>query len=420
MQCSKCQSPIYDNEGISCSSCKLLFHFNCAAINENVFRKMRAAKKNSWVGKCCSETGPNAIASGSPAAAAVAMSTGAGPAQGQDKGTSADIGSRAQPVAVARAFPTIVNTTSTASPSNDLLLDQMHLLVEKALTDFTQKQAEQWDKFKDDLLDQLKSHRTIIESKVDKSMKLISNLTDNVDILANKVQGLVESADFTSDRVDKLEARICKLEGLLNEVEKVKSDVTEITCSTTDLKSTINRLEQRGRLNNLEIFGVPERKSEVTSSIVVSIAKAVGLELRTEDIGSAVRIATRNNNGHPRPIIAKLHSSLKKDEIISAVRKQRGITTLDIGFTGESQKINVNEHLTAENKNLLKQAKAKGKEAGFRYSWTRNAKIFLRQDDNYPAIRIENLSQLSHIKPSSKAPTQRTNPAASASTLTVT
>ncbi|KAL4703123.1 hypothetical protein ACJJTC_000182 [Scirpophaga incertulas] len=161
---------------------------------------------------------------------------------------------------------------------------------------------------------------------------------------------------------------------------------------------SVGEVEQRARLNNLEIFGVPERKSEDLLLITSQIASAVGVTITAQDVEFATRLPTRaKNSGLPKTVIIKFKTVQLRDSLLSAARKKRGLTTADINIPGDVRSIYVNEHLTPRNKTLLKLTRAKCKELGFQNVWTRNTKIYVRKHVKSPAIRIFNFEQIDKL-----------------------
>lgn len=189
---------------------------------------------------------------------------------------------------------------------------------------------------------------------------------------------------------------------LLTRVTTLENENTQLRSNLSDLEvlqQNINDVEQRGRLNNLEIFGIAERKNEALVPLICKIGSVLGVTVTGEDVDYTTRIPSRaKTNGLPKTIIVKFKSIQLRDSLLSAVRKRRGIVSTDIGIPGESKPIYINEHLTSRNKALLKATRIKCKELGFQNVWTRNAKIYIRQHNKAPAIRIFKLDQMDNVK----------------------
>ena len=212
----------------------------------------------------------------------------------------------------------------------------------------------------------------------------------------------VEVADLT----ESLNFHIKEQTDLKSHLQDISTQVTKLSNSEDtfqkqldDLQKEINLYQQKDRLLNLEISGIPERRDECVSDYLIAIAKFVGVQIHTNDIVHIHRVQPRvPQAGRPKNIVAQLSSIQIKDSIISGVRRNRGITSLNIGFPGEPRQIYVNEHLSPFYKNLYKKARDAAKSFNYRYVWVRNCKIYVRRDDTSSSIQIKETSDLNKIK----------------------
>ncbi|CAK1548832.1 unnamed protein product [Leptosia nina] len=178
-------------------------------------------------------------------------------------------------------------------------------------------------------------------------------------------------------------------ECLREEVNKLKNDIQVNNSYIEELRSQMNKQQQWNRINNLEIVGLPQTSNESTRTIVQKIADHAGVALQEDEIEYANRVQPKQSvSGRPKAIVVRLKSRDLKDRIISGLRKKRGILTTDIGMSGDSKKFFVNEHLTPDNKYLLKKAKERANSKGFKFVWVRNCCIFLRRNEESPVITI--------------------------------
>ncbi|CAF4753792.1 unnamed protein product [Pieris macdunnoughi] len=130
-------------------------------------------------------------------------------------------------------------------------------------------------------------------------------------------------------------------------------------------------------MNNLEIVGLPQTKNESTRALVKTIAKHEDVVLRDDEIEFANRIQPKQSMpGTAKTILVRLKTREIKDKILSDLRKKRGIHTSDIGMSGDSKRFYVNEHLTPDNKHLLKESEALAIDKGFKYVWVHNCRFF--------------------------------------------
>lgn len=194
-------------------------------------------------------------------------------------------------------------------------------------------------------------------------------------------------------------------EQLHNENEDLKKDLSSLrdrVCESenqvSQLRAQIGKQQQTARLNNLEVVGLPQTSNESPTNLIIKIAKHAGVDLQLNDIEFAHRVQPLMTvQGRPKPIVAKLKDRKLKDEILSGLRRRKGVNTTDIGLGNDNKKIFINEHLTPENKSLLKSVKSLAKENAFKYVWVRNCNIFLRKNEESPVIYISCQEDLKKI-----------------------
>ncbi|CAH2215767.1 jg6620 [Pararge aegeria aegeria] len=82
--------------------------------------------------------------------------------------------------------------------------------------------------------------------------------------------------------------------------------------------------EQWVRRSNIQINGIPKRKDENLVNVITNLAKKSGYKLDpARNIDFVTRIAVKNDvdNSYPKPIIIKLLSRYKKDDLLSCLRR---------------------------------------------------------------------------------------------------
>lgn len=129
----------------------------------------------------------------------------------------------------------------------------------------------------------------------------------------------------------------------------------------------MNSLEQYSRRSCIRIFGVEEKASEKTDDIAIEVAKKINVDLQHAEIDISHRIGvgdSRVNKGK-RPIIVKLTSHRKRQELL---RNRRNL---------KSTGITIQEDLTARNRALLQEAYKKFKEKRVSAAWSSEGRIFV-------------------------------------------
>ncbi|CAK1589849.1 unnamed protein product [Parnassius mnemosyne] len=199
---------------------------------------------------------------------------------------------------------------------------------------------------------------------------------------------LENSVQFNCDQYDHVQKKMELLSVNKKAIESLESKMDLLTNENRLLQLEINTNNQRDRLLNLEIVGVPEIKDEDLTNLIISIAKQSNVTISPNDILEVNRVTPKiKQQGRPKNIIAKLKSRLLKDNIISGTRKNR-LTTKDLAIHGSVRPVYVNEHLTQFNKLLLKKCRETAKLKQYQYIWTKNGRIYVRKNDTSPALHI--------------------------------
>lgn len=240
-----------------------------------------------------------------------------------------------------------------------------------------------------DLFAEVKISRASIEAKIDNVQLQVTDLNNKWSSLESRLASMEERISNTED----------KIETLSTLPPQIKELQEHVTC----LKKENNDRDQFGRLNNVEITGVPLRSGENLRTIFHNICTKVGFALDQSDIDCIHRIRVfsteaKQQNLRPPSIIVRFTRRARRDELLAAARARRGITTADAGLDGPSINVYLNEHLTPANKLLLKRAREVKSELNYAYVWVKECKIFLRKNDTSRVIRIVSESDLLKLK----------------------
>ncbi|KAL0821372.1 hypothetical protein ABMA28_005960 [Loxostege sticticalis] len=237
-----------------------------------------------------------------------------------------------------------------------------------------------------------KSISSSFESLVEKQNESIRKLHEDLCTLKSEVYDLKLNQHSIQKEHNDFVADLSKQKNDHNNLcEKTKT----LECDLIDAKKNIKELteqqnikDQQGRINNLEISGVPQTKGENLYNVLHMIATKIGFALSSADVDFIHRVR-RFTTKAPR-------NNLHTHE--AAVRARRGLTTADLDIDGASSPIFINDHLTPHNKVIYARARRLGKELGYKYIWLNDCKIFLRKSDTTKSILINNEKDLDRIK----------------------
>lgn len=324
MICSKCNQVAMD--AVLCSVCKGYYHFACAGVAETTYRKMTNEKKVSW--RCVScRTGNNSAQVDSNVLAI------------ENKPTPTNSGVTSFLVELQEGFAAVLKE------------------IKELRADFSLVQSD---------LQACKDGIVTIDTKLNEVESRFSDLEDRVVIVEKKT----------------------------DLVAKLQSDLNAATAVISTLQQDFDAREQYSRMNNIEISGLPFKKGENLISVLQNIYTVVGLNLETQFIDSIQRVrrfhtvdigdndcdhSSSTSNTREPAVIVKFTRRLYKDQLLSAVRARRGITTSSIGFNGPAVNLYLGDHLTPANKLLLKRARELKKDNKLTYLWIRDCKILARR-----------------------------------------
>ncbi|KAL0829417.1 hypothetical protein ABMA28_004190 [Loxostege sticticalis] len=266
--------------------------------------------------------------------------------------------------------------------------------------------------FRNEIMDIMKSsletHTRELKNSFDALRNDLSDFKQEMRVLTQRVSEL-------SDEQTQIKKDICELKSSdtlqSRMIEGIDKQAAELRTSVMELSEQLQVKEQQGRINNIEITGVPVLKRENLMTTLNNIAAKIGFSLQPYDIDYIHRVRRYahksnpvggNSDAHVSPstpnIVVRFNQRSRKNEMIAAVRARRGLTTVDAGLNGPSTPIFVNDHLTPQNKLLYKQARLTAKDKGYKYIWLSDCKILLRKNDTSKVLLISSESDLLKIK----------------------
>lgn len=270
---------------------------------------------------------------------------------------------------------------------------------------------EKFKELQDNLMHVLKS---TLETHNRKMETAFGTLRNDLSIFKQEMRDISLSIQKLTEEQKQIKTDLSELKlgntAQTRKMECIDKETAELRSTITQLSEQLQVKEQQGRINNLEISGVPILKGENLMNIVNNIAAKTGFSLLPHDIDYIHRVrrfapksdhidANSNTQTSSIPnIIVRFTQRTKKNEMLAAIRARRGLTTVDAGLNGPSKPIFVNDHLTPQNKLLYKQARLISKEKGYKYIWLSECKILLRKNDTSKVLLISSECDLSKIK----------------------
>lgn len=212
-----------------------------------------------------------------------------------------------------------------------------------------------------------------------------------IGIINEKTEKITASVQFYSDSFDEIMSKLKKLESRIISTESLTNKISS-------MNEELENVEAYLRRNNLEIFGIPEKKEEDLYEVVCKMTTALNVQLKREDIDIVHRLPTRNQEIN-KPIVLKLVNRWKRQEILNEKKKKR-LNLGDIGFNDKGM-LFINEHLTPQAKALYKRARDM-RNKGFMYAWVKEGKIFLRKNEHERVVHVKNNEIMKELEQSIK------------------
>ena len=153
------------------------------------------------------------------------------------------------------------------------------------------------------------------------------------------------------------------------------------------------------------MFGVPQANdfetAEETVDICYKLFKEMGANIYVQDIDVAHRLTNRKQSNFAPIVVCKFTRRIAK---IKVMEKKKGIKNVDLTkiisrFDSEfdGSVLDIFDHLTPKQQELLKQTKIFKRENNWAYCWVKNQAILLRRSNNSKISRIDSKKDLERL-----------------------
>ncbi|CAB0015181.1 unnamed protein product [Nesidiocoris tenuis] len=235
------------------------------------------------------------------------------------------------------------------------------------------------------------SNESFTEGKTDRAILQINKTLSTMVPLVKDMRDLKESVTYMSNQFDNFLEEITSLKSSMASLAKENS---ELKTAVGELQRKVDLLEQNSRSTAIEVHGVPETHNEECTQIISAVTQA--LKVNCGAVKRAFRVGPVRKD-RPRKILAELESSEVRETLVAAARMDKSLSAIDIHKNWPKERIYINENLTSFRAELLRRAKSKGKEKGFRYVWVKNFTIYMRKAEGERAIAIRSIEDINSL-----------------------
>ncbi|KAH9632079.1 hypothetical protein HF086_015283 [Spodoptera exigua] len=287
------------------------------------------------------------------------------------------------------------------SPSKTL--EEHNLELKSMLRTWKQEQEEHMQRLVEQQTSALET--VVAEIKVLKTQNssiqnINQEIRDSIDFMNSKFEEMRQQMDNLKRENQAYKISIANLERKVEDLQ-VRSHTSDndLTDKLSGMELKIESLEQQARLNNIEICNLPERRDEDLLELVEKIGATIKCLIPRQEVLAVHRVphARAMENNKPKNIVVKLASRTLRDNVLSAYRLCKNVTSDLIGMSGTPHKMYLNEHLTLYNKQLFRTCREVARKYNVKYVWIRNATILVKATDGSKTFAVRCQSDVNKI-----------------------
>lgn len=233
----------------------------------------------------------------------------------------------------------------------------------------------------------------------------IQDLDNKMCQIIKEIKEFKQSMSFFNKNFEEYKKEIKEIlnnqKDMMKENKVLRDELFEVKNECKTLRAEYEYCERIRLSTGLEIAGIPERPQENLSDVIMEIAKIVGIPMDKKSIMKVERIGKKKierekKQNYPESVVLKVNSKELRDNFLKEVKKRR-LTSEEIGF-GRKYNIFVKEELTFYGKQLFYKCLEFKRITGWKYLWTKDARIFLRQKEGDKCYLINNQMELDALK----------------------
>lgn len=244
---------------------------------------------------------------------------------------------------------------------------------------------------------------SLIEHMDKKFDSLSKNLSDFKTSINGQLDTLTKTVNSWEERIRQLEVKQTSLTEISSTLKSRDLEIPTLQSTVNSLRDQLNSQEQHCLRNELEISGITETENESLQHVVSIAAMKIGISVNESEIDMITRVGPKlkpsqlTPESRPRPVVVRFLRNKKRNEMLSAARSRKNLSTADLDLQGPPQKLFFNERLTKVNRKLFREARIRATQTGYKYCWVKNGLIFVRKEDQKPPKNIRTTDDIDRI-----------------------
>ncbi|KAK9730294.1 hypothetical protein QE152_g15329 [Popillia japonica] len=125
---------------------------------------------------------------------------------------------------------------------------------------------------------------------------ILKSIQSELSALNSKYNNIIQSVNTCTLKLADFEQSLNFLNEKYKEIDTLKAENISLRADLTEMSKAVHNLEQRGRLQNLEIQGVPQVENENLFAVLKDIGDVIKCSINEEDIEVVHRVAHGNKS----------------------------------------------------------------------------------------------------------------------------
>ena len=241
--------------------------------------------------------------------------------------------------------------------------------------------------------DQEKSNNALLNEM----QKVKGELANQAEVIESMKKSLTffnqqfEDIKMENENIKK-EVKFFKLEN-----ERLNFQMKEVKKEISNSSLQLDYIERNLKSRNVEIIGVPIVKNENVVNVAVKVMKKVDPQLCENDIESAKQLVKKDkkNEVTKSSILVRFKNINKRNYVYN---NKKNLAKAKFSSIDDNIKnVYINENLTPKNKQLFYLANCYRKTNDWKFLWTMNGTVYLREKEGSDAVIIRNVLDLDNL-----------------------